>query len=219
MNRNEQNWGLLCAGGLAALLLAAIAVLALRSGVPRDAALIACLIEITLQTLFGFAVLWAVRSSGIAAQLSTFVDHGSPSLKSLGVIAPWLVILQIAMGASLRFKMMGAMSHVLGAMLVGAFLLYYATGVMTPAPQRHPARTAAAAVLWVVLAQVLLGIAAYVVRFGDTARSGLPDTRIFSILHIITAALTLGATIVLSHLVSNCSTKQEASGLPSTGAV
>lgn len=219
MNPKPQSWPFLCAGALAALLLAAITVFSLRTDVPADAASFATTIDIVLQTAFGLACLWAVRLTGIAASLPVFVDHGTPSLRSLGVIAPWLVLLQVAMGAALRYKMMGAMSHVAGAMLVGAFLLYYATGVMAPAPKGHAARGAAVVLLWAVLVQVLLGIAAYVIRFSNGAQSGLPDTRLFSILHIITGAIVLGATFVLAHLVHKSSTKQEAAGLPSTGAV
>jgi hypothetical protein len=219
MNSREKSWQFLCAGGVSALLLAGISVFALRAEVPRDAAAVACGIDLTLQIAFGIASLVTLKSSGLTDALKPFVDHGSPSLKSLGVIAPWLVLLQIGMGAALRYKLMGAMSHVAGAMLVGAFLLYFATGVMAPAPKEHPARMAAVVLLWVVLAQVVFGIAAYVVRFGQGPNNGLPDTRLFSILHIVTGALTLGSAYVLAHLVSKSVVKQEAAGLPSTGTV
>jgi len=219
MNSREQSWQFLCAGGLAALLLAAIAIFALRGEVPREEAAIACVGDVVLQVSFSVACLWAVRSSSLVTSIQTFVDHGSPSLQSLGTIAPWLTLLQIVLGAALRYKLMGAISHVVGAMLVGAFLLYFATGIMAPAPKGHPARTAAVVLLWVVLVQVVLGIAAYVVRFGQGSESTLPGTRLFSIGHIITGALTLGSVYAMSHLVQISSTKQEASGLPSTGTV
>lgn len=219
MNSREHSWQFLCAGGLAALLLAAIAGFALRSEVPREGAGMACLIDVALQAAFGISCLWAIRTSNVVNSIQPFVDHGSPSLASLGTIAPWLTLLQIAMGAALRYKLMGAISHVAGAMLVGAFLLYFATGVMAPAPKGHPARLASVVLLWVVLVQVILGIAAYVVRFGQGAGSTLPDTRLFSNAHIITGALTLGSVYAVSYLVQISSTKQEASGLPSTGTV
>jgi hypothetical protein len=219
MNSREKSWQFLCAGGVSALLLAGISVFALRGDVPRDAAAVACGIDVALQSAFGVACLLTLKTSGLTDGLTTFVDHGSPSLKSLGVITPWLVLLQIGMGAALRYKLMGAISHVAGAMLVGAFLLYFATGVMSPAPKEHPARLAAVVLLWVVLAQVVFGIAAYVVRFGQGPNNGLPDTRIFTILHIITGALTLGSTYILAHLVGKSSSKQEAAGLSSTGTV
>ena len=219
MNSKEQSWQFLVLSCTSILLLVVVTVFALRSDVSREAAVAALLIDIALQIAFGMACLWALRSNSRLQSLPRFVDHGSPSLTSLAAIAPWLVLLQIGMGAALRYKLMGAISHVIGAMLVGAFLLYLASGVMAPAPPGHPARIASVTLLWVVLAQVLLGIAAYVVRFGQGTDSGLPDTRLFSIAHIITGALTLAATYVLCYLIQKCSTKQEAAGLPSTGTV
>jgi hypothetical protein len=218
MKSREQNGQFLFAGALCALLLAGITVFALRAEVPRDAAVAATLIDVAMQIAFGICCIWATRASGVLVGLSTFEDHGSPSLTSLGFIAPWLVILQIAMGAALRYKLMGAISHVAGAMLVGGFLLYFATGVMAPAPKGHPARLGSVVLLWIVLVQVVLGIAAYVVRFGQGANNGLPDTRIFTIAHILTSALALGAAWVLGELIRASSRKPEAAGLPPTGA-
>jgi len=209
MKSQAQSWQFLFAGGVSALFLAVIAVSSLRSDVPAESALFASVVDIAAQTGFGLSCLWSIRSSGLAGTLSVFVDHGTPSLRALSAIAPWLVILQIAMGAALRYKLMGAMSHVLGAMLVGAYLLYLATGVLAPAKEGHPTRTAAMALLWIVLLQVLLGIAAYVVRFGAGTNSGLPDTRIFAIGHFLTGALTLGASYVLNHLIRHSAVQPE----------
>jgi hypothetical protein len=219
MIKKEKNWQYLSAGALSALLLAVIAVFALRAEVPKDSALVVCLIDVFLQAGFGVACLWALKSSGLLTNIASFVDHGSPSLQSIALIAPWLVLLQIVMGAALRYRLMGAISHVIGAMLVGAFLLYFATGVMGPAPPAHPARSASTVLLWIVLAQVLFGIAAYVIRFGQGENNGLPDTRLFSIAHILTGAILLGTTIVVSRLVRASSRKREVAGLPSTGTV
>jgi len=219
MKSRDQNWQFWVAGMVSAILLVTISMFAFRADVAKDAAMVACVNDVLLQSFFGLACLWTLKSSGLAVNMPEFVDHGSPSLRSLGLVAPWLVLMQVAMGAALRYKLMGAISHVLGAMLVGVFLLYYATGVMAPAPAGHLSRTSSVLLLWMVLLQVIFGIAAYVVRFGQGENNGLPDTRIFSIAHIVTGALTLATTIVLSDLVRRASKKQEVAGLPSTGAV
>ena len=219
MNKKEKSWQYLVAGALSALLLAAITVFARKAEVAKDSVLVICLIDVLLQIAFGISCLWALKASGLLTGIPSFIDHGSPSLRSIAAIAPWLVILQIVMGAALRYRLMGAISHVLGAMLVGAFLLYFATGVMVPAPKAHPARSASIVLLWIVLVQVVFGIAAYVVRFGQGETSGLPDTRLFSIAHIVTGAILLGSTSVASLLVRASSRKQEVAGLPSTGTV
>ena len=111
---------------------------------------------------------------------------------------------------------MGAMSHVAGAMLVGAFLLYYATGVMAPAPIGHLARNASVVLLSIVVAQVVFGIGAYVVRFGQGTANDLTDSRIFSILHIVVGALTLAATLMVGMLIRKSAQKQEVGGVPSS---
>ncbi len=219
MITREKSWQFLCAAAVSALLLAAVILFALRAEVPKNEAALVCLMDVALQTGFGMACLWALKASGLTTGLHSFVDHGSPSLRSLTLIAPWLVLLQIGMGAALRYRLMGAISHVAGAMLVGAFLLYFATGVLSPAPVGHPAKTASLVLLSIVLVQVVLGIAAYVVRFGQGENNGLPDTRLFSIAHIITGAITLSSTIVVSMLVRASSRKQEVAGLPSTRTV
>ncbi len=219
MTKKEKSWQYLFARALSALLLTAITVFALNPEAPKDSVLLVCLSDVSLQIGFGISCLWALRSSGLLTGISSFVDHGSPSLQSIAAIAPWLVILQIVMGATLRYRLMGAISHVLGAMLVGAFLLYFATGVMVPAPKPHPARSASIVLLWVVLLQVVFGIAAYVVRFGQGENNGLPNTRLFSIVHIVTGSILLGATTVAYSLVRASSRKPEVAGLPSTGTV
>jgi len=82
----------LCAGGLCAGLLAAITVLAFRADPPREFASIACAFDIALQLAFGASSLWMVHSSGLASRSQPFIDHGSPSLTSLGKVAAWLVV-------------------------------------------------------------------------------------------------------------------------------
>lgn len=216
MNSREQSWRFLSAGAVCALVLSAITVFALRAEVPKESAGLACVVDVLLQLAFALACAFALRISGWSEGLEQFIDHGTPSLRSLSVVAPWLVLLQIGMGAALRYRLMGAMSHVAGAMLVGAFLLYFATGVMAPAPKGHHARSAAILLLWVVVAQVVFGIGAYVVRYGQGEGNGLTDSRIFSIVHIISGALTLAATLLSGMLVRKSVLKQEVAGLPSS---
>lgn len=216
MNSREQNWRFLSAGAVCALILSVITVFAMRAEVPRESAGVACLVDVLLQVGFAVAVVYLLRASGLSDGLESYIDHGTPSLRSLSVVAPWLVLLQIGMGAALRYRLMGAISHVVGAMLVGAFLLYFATGVMAPAPKRHHSRAAAVTLLWIVVAQVVFGVAAYVVRFGQSEANGLSETRVFSILHVITGALTLAATLTLGMLVRKSVQKQEVAGLPSS---
>jgi heme A synthase len=201
------------AGFACSFLLGVVAFFASRSEFPPDLQPVICTLDILFQIAAALAALFALRATGLAHRLEPFIDHGSPSLRALCAIAPWLVILQIALGAALRHQLAGAMSHVLGAMLVGAYLLYTATGVLTPAKPGHPTRTAALILLWLVLAQVLLGIAAYLVRFSGPD-AGIPNTRLFTILHIFLADFVLATTWGLAHLIRHSACQPEPLSTP-----
>lgn len=193
----------LYAGTTSSFLLGILTFFVSRAEFPPDINFAACLLDTAFQIAFGFAALWIFRSTGLAGRLEPFIDHGTPSLKALSTLTPWLVVLQIALGAALRYKIMGAMSHVLGAMLVGAFLLYYATAVMGAAQAPHLARSAAISLLWLVLIQVLLGIAAYLFRFSGP-NAGLPETRLFTVLHIYSALFLLANAWVMAYCIPRC---------------
>jgi hypothetical protein len=157
-------------------------------------------IDVLAHTLFALSCAAAyLQSAWGNGKLEAFDDFGSPSLRTLALIAPVVVAVQMLMGAALRQRLMGPISHVAGAMLAGAFVLYYATGVLTPSPKSHPARTTALVLLWTMVAQIVLGIAAYSIR---TAKPGtMPDTLAFTAAHVAAGSLVMGATIVLSLLL------------------
>ena len=52
-------------------------------------------------------------------------DHGWPSMRSLAIIVPVVVLTQIALGAGFRHGALGVMPHLVGAMVVIMVLLMY----------------------------------------------------------------------------------------------
>ena len=162
-----------------------------------------------LQLGFAVASVWALRSSGVLGRAGDFVDLGRPSLRSLSWIAPALVLVQMWMGTALRYGAMGPMSHVLGAMMVGAYLLYFATGVTATAPNGHAAYVTAIALLCIVGFQVLLGVAAYLVRYSQGGTNLLPETQTFTRMHVVSGTILLGLTAVMAEVVRNSSRKPE----------
>ena len=184
---------------------------------------VVCLLVLTAELLWpspwtdsalqlGFAAisLWVLRTSGVLGSISEFVDQGHPTLRSLALIAPVLVLVQMWMGTALRYGAMGPLSHVLGAMMVGAYLLYFATGVTATAPSGHSAHNAAIGLLCVVGLQVLLGIAAYLVRYSQGGTDLLPETLAFSRMHVVSGTILLGLTVVMAEVVRSSSRKPEA---------
>lgn len=200
MNRRLQSGQVWAAGAFGALCLAI------------ELLLPAPLLDSAMQIAFAAASLVALRSSGILDGLTEFSDYGNPSLQALARIAPILVIVQLWMGTALHYGSLGPLPHVLGAMLVGAYLLYFATGVLEPAPAGHPTRIAALSVLFVIGLQVLFGVGAYVVRFAQSGPNLLPQTQLFSRLHVVTGTLLLGLTAVLAELVQRSSRRPEVQG-------
>ncbi len=167
-------------------------------------------LDSAMQIGFGAVSVWGLRASGWMAGVGEFTDLGSPSLVGLAWIAPALVLLQMWMGTALRYGAMGPATHVLGAMAVGAYLLYYATGVMAGAPTGHAARTGAIWLLGLVGAQVMLGIAALVVKYAQGGTTLLPETPLFSRLHVASGTMLLGMTAGLLELLRHSARKPEA---------
>lgn len=159
--------------------------------------------ELTAPLLFSALCGWAFGLSPWAERgLAAFEDYGTPSLRALAVAAPWILMVQVALGVTLRNQLMGPLAHIVGALTAGAFVLYFSTGVLTPAPARHPARTLAMVLLWATVAQILLGVAAYAVRYSKP--STMPDTIAFTAAHYALAAIVLAATLVLSRMLLRC---------------
>jgi cytochrome c oxidase assembly protein subunit 15 len=123
-------------------------------------------------------------------------DHGWPSLRSLAVLTPVLVLAQIALGAAFRHRAIGVLPHVLFSMVVTLMVLFTSTFVMHQFPNHPALSTAAKALLGVTFLQVALGIAAYYTRMQAAER---PLAMVLTtVAHVATGGLTLAASVILS---------------------
>src|SRR5437016_10037704 len=95
-------------------------------------------------------------------------DYGWPSLRSLSIVTPAAALVQIALGASFRHKVLGVMPHIAGAMLVTLIILVTGVFVLNQFPNHKTLRPAAAAMLGLTFLQVFLGLMAYWVRADNT---------------------------------------------------
>lgn len=118
------------------------------------------------------------------------------SLGWLAMMAPPLVLVQIAFGAAYRHKVWGVMPHIAGAMIVAFLILVLCMMLMQ---QRPSLRKPAIAAMSVVLVQVTLGILSFILRMLDM------DTGIWftvsTVAHVTVGAATLAATVSLGRLV------------------
>ena len=123
-------------------------------------------------------------------------DHGWPSLRTLAILTPSLVLIQIALGAAFRHRAIGVLPHVLFSMVVTLVVLFTATFVMHQFPDHRALSTAAKALLGVTFLQVMLGVTAYYTRL---QAAGQPLAMLLStVAHVAVGGLTLASSVVLA---------------------
>jgi cytochrome c oxidase assembly protein subunit 15 len=123
-------------------------------------------------------------------------DHGWPSLRSLAVLTPAMVLMQIALGAAFRHRAIGVLPHVLFSMVVTLVVLFTATFVLHQFPEHKGLSAAAKALLGITFLQVMLGIGAYYTR-SQAATDPLAMV-LTTVAHVATGGLTLAASVVLA---------------------
>ncbi len=126
----------------------------------------------------------------------TVADTGSPSLRTLGLVVPAVVFLQIFLGAIYRLVNLPVWPHLVGSLIVGCLLLY--TGMVVLESHGHlPAlKKAAQFLIGITVAQLTFGLGAFLGRVmagdGMTPEWWMTAART---LHVATGALTLGAAV------------------------
>ena len=123
-------------------------------------------------------------------------DYGTPSLRTLATLLPVLLLAQVALGAAFRHGAMTVMAHVIGAMVVSPAVLIVATFVLHQFPEHRALRRSAMVLLAITLAQVMLGVGAYLVRSNAETKPVLMV--IVTVAHVATGAVTLASSVVLA---------------------
>jgi len=146
-----------------------------------------------LAALVALAVLtsqsWSREAEPIAAGKWT-------SLRPLAIATPPVVLLQITMGAMYRHDVAGIMPHMGGAMLVALMTLVLSAVVLQNFPGPPPLRRAATALISLVLAQVCLGIAAFLMLVLNA--TGTPAFIFSASGHVAIGSATLAASIAMA---------------------
>jgi cytochrome c oxidase assembly protein subunit 15 len=153
----------------------------------------ACLAQLFFSTTVAIAVF---TSKSWLEGAEIVEDHGWPSLRSLAILTPSMVLVQIALGAAFRHRAIGVLPHVLFSTVVTLVVLFTATFVLHQFPEHRPLRSAAKAVLGVTFLQVMLGVAAYYTRL-QAAEEPLAMV-LTTVAHVATGGLTMASSVVLS---------------------
>jgi heme A synthase len=152
------------------------------------------------QVFFGCIVAIAVTTSESWKRgPNPIEDTWKPSLRSLAVAVPAIILLQTTLGAAYRYRALGAIWHILDAMLVLLLILIVAIFLIRQFPEHPTLKRAALALAVITSIQVLLGFTTFMLLIL------LPESSlavvIASVLHVATGALTFGAGLALALLI------------------
>ena len=118
------------------------------------------------------------------------------SLRTLGLVVPILVFLQIGLGVASRHNHMNPISHVLNSLIVITIILIPGVAVLRSYADHPVLRPSALALVVIGGIQVLLGFTVYLVLLMSSENNmGLIVT---GMLHVLNGAFTLAASLVLA---------------------
>jgi heme A synthase len=153
---------------------------------------------LTAPALFASIVAVAVVTSASWQAAPRPVPSGWNPLRTLGMLVPVLIVMQVGLGAAFRH------------MIVLAIILVAGVFVVRQHPDHPSLKPAALALLIIAGVQVLLGFAVYLVLLMSQENNvGLVVT---GVLHVMNGALTLAASVVLAmqmrrHLIQSSGAK------------
>jgi heme A synthase len=123
-------------------------------------------------------------------------DTWRPSLRTLALFLPTIVILQIILGAAFRYRAASVIWHILNAMIVLLSVLIVCVFLVRQFPEHPSLRPTAIALGGIAAVQVFLGFATFVMLllFPESSLAVI----IVSVVHVANGALTLAATVSLA---------------------
>lgn len=122
-------------------------------------------------------------------------DRAAPALRLLAIATPPLILAQIILGAAYRHKLIGLLPHLGGAMIVSLAILALAMLILQRHPEHRKLCTAATWLISIFLAQVMLGLTAFVMpllKLSPIAVIAATTT------HVVAGSLALAANVVLA---------------------
>jgi heme A synthase len=181
----------------AAILDGVLGARAITNALPQLSGILHALLA---QVFFGCVVAMAVVTSESWKKGPIPIqDSWRPSMRSLAVAVPAIILLQTTLGASYRYHALGVLWHILNAMIVLLLILIVAVFLIRQFPEHPTLKPAAVALAVITSIQVLLGFTTFMmlILFPETSLAVV----ITSVLHVTTGALTFGAGLSLAILI------------------
>lgn len=155
----------------------------------------ACLAQLFFSTTVAIALF---HSEGFRRG-PALVNDGNPSLRTLAVLAPVLMLGQVALGAAYRHKALDLVPHVVGAAVVTTFCLAVLVYVLLQHPGHAQLRKSAIHLAGAVLLQVFLGIASYMTRMATAgAPQPMPVMVWFTVAHVAVGAVVMAGSVIFA---------------------
>jgi heme a synthase len=173
------------------------------------------------QLFFSTTVLIALfTSAGWRIELPAEEDSGAPSLRTLAAAVPVCVLAQLALGAAARHQALGVLPHVAGAAIVTGMILWIVIRTLVRHFDNAQLRTSALYLLTIAIAQIFLGIAAYMSRIATLdAPQPMAVMVGFTVAHVAVGALTMAASVVMAAEVFRRVRRPEVEMAPSGATV
>lgn len=117
-------------------------------------------------------------------------DEGTPSMRTFGWLCPAGVVIQVALGAGMRYEWLPVWPHVTGSLVIGALLMFAGMAALQSYGGHDSLRRVATVLLWCTGLQLTLGMAAYGVRMASEREAWMIY---LTVAHVVTGALMMGA--------------------------
>jgi hypothetical protein len=189
--------GLALAFGLGRVGWALLAAVALDALLSTRSPVVGALHAFLAQLIFGASAAVALLTSrGWHGDPEPADDMARPSLGLLANITVGLVLVQVALGAAVRHKLMGSGFHITFALVVALAIVIVGVLVMNQCAQHRTLRPCSVMMMVVAGTQVFLGFGAFITRM--MAEDRTPAVVISTVAHVTTGALTLALTVILA---------------------
>jgi hypothetical protein len=156
--------------------------------------------RIVWHAIFSQLALALITAAGVVtsaswSQPAKAVSAGSwKVVRPAALATPPIVLLQIAMGALYRHQIFGVMPHMLGAMVVAILTMVVSMILIQHFSDQPQLKSAATLLIAVVLTQVCLGIAAFLMLL--LGAGNIPAFVWLTTGHVCVGSLTLAASVV-----------------------
>jgi heme A synthase len=152
--------------------------------------------------LFASLVVIAVQTSEHWSRPPVPANDLWPPLRTMSILAPVLVVFQIALGAAFRHNVTGVVWHILDAGIVLLLIMVLGMCVVRQFPDHPSLRPAAIWLLVITGVQVLLGFTVYMMILIVSANN--TTLIVTSVLHVMTGTLALAASVGMWLAIKRC---------------